>query len=263
MKSTTFLLATTLVACTFVAMGDPVSDAANNPAGIKDAVVGLNGKGDTAFASDVIAAISAMSKSPTVKLTKQIKAAAEFISLTATDKLPEMVTALISEVPFENLPEWTNVLRGYTQSKVSGISDDELSKIIVSTLKNIGSLKDFSNDDKSVISVFALKLFARGSSVEEQLASIQPAIKTVPASYSKPVADSISAVLAGDYTAILGDTPIVYLPDNDEIIKNIRFINSATQSLPVQENAIAIKKIEFTPPAVSKPPVPEVYANQF
>lgn len=281
------LIATTAATCALADASDAVTKAANSPSKIPEAIAELEGVSAAAFASDVIEAIAAMPKSPVTKLGKMVAASSELISEAEDGKLADMIVALVSNVPFEALPEWTTQTIPAVQKVTADMEEAAYQKLVSDVVKKIGSVKGFSNDDKTVVTAFAIKLLARGADVGIEDEPIVTALKAVPGAYKKQVTEAMPATLAGDYAPLLGGIEIITLPtveaapaDNGASRVPVVPTTDVSTKLTKGAEAIAIhtapaapapapKPASATPapspvqPSKPKPPVPKPYAEQF
>lgn len=294
-----FLIAATAASFVFADTSDAVTKAAEDPSTIPDAVKTLGNVTPEAFATDTINAIASMPKRPVTKVLKMADAAKEFIDTTKNGKLDDMLVALISNVPFEALPAWTVLTTPAVQKEIKELDDKTYQSLVADTVKGIGAIKDFSDDDKAIVTAFALKLLARMSDPDSDDMAFKAGLKALPPAYAKQVEDALPSVFSGDYEAVLGDINIIALvgdidadeiaKENNETAKTIatdRVPTTATEGteayLPAGAEAIAIidivkaresknkkdepkkkdKKVKKDK-GKDKPPVPPPYKEQF
>lgn len=262
MKTVCSILAAATVSTLAFANGsDAVTSAANNTSEIPAIVAELKTP-KAAFAGDVLAAIASMPKSPAAKADKMIAAAKALLPLADKNKLADMVVAIIANTPFEALPVLVGETQPTAQTEVVGLDDKSYDALLSAVVKKIGALKDFSNDDKTIISAFALKLLARGEDDNAIIEAVAKVAKSMPAAYGKQVIEAFPAVLKGDYQSVLGDTKIITLPKFDKPVQS-KIPTAEGVNLPHGSNAQSVKPVDTVIPPAPKPPVPPVYAEQF
>lgn len=260
-KTVCLILASITTAAIGLADGeDAVTKAANNTSKIPTIAAEVKTP-KAAFAGDVITAIASMPKSPTAKAEKMISATKSFLPLADKGKLADMVVAIVANTPFEALPALTAETRGEAQALVAEMDDKAYEALLATTMEKIGSLKDFSNDDKTILSAFALKLLARGDDNLARIESTHKAVKAIPPAYSKQVIEALPSVFDGDYDSVLGDTKIIALPKFEKPIAESKVPTNPESNIPHGTAASAIKAVDAT--VTPKPPVPPVYAEQF
>lgn len=263
MKTACLILAAATVSTLAFANGsDAVTSAANNTSEIPAIVAELKTP-KAAFAGDVLAAIASMPKSPAAKADKMIAAAKALLPLADENKLADMVVAIIANTPFEALPVLVGETQPTAQTEVVGLDDKSYDALLSSVVKKIGALKDFSNDDKTIISAFALKLLARGEDNNAIIESVAKVAKSMPAAYGKQVIEAFPAVLKGDYQSVLGDTKIITLPKFDKPVVESNVPTAEDVAVPHGAKAKAVRPVDTVIPPAPKPPVPPVYAEQF
>lgn len=221
------------------------------------------------FAADLIQALAKMPKSPVAKLRSMAQASSSLFGLADQKSFPSMVVAVISKVPFDSLPEWTRLLVPSAKARVDGMDEQGYRALLSDVLGQIGKIKDYSDDDKTIISSFALKLLLRDGDAEWETTHL----KAVPDGYRKNLADALPAVLKGEYAALLGDTEIVELPKGAEPVavfppsrtdvpaagvENLAISTSGSESI-----AVAVPAAPPSPPAPPAPPVAPPYKGQF
>lgn len=270
---TVCLILTAAVASTlaFASDNDAVTRAAGNTSEIPAIVAELKTP-RASFAGDVMSAIASMPKSPVKKTEKMISAAKALIPLADEKKLDDMVVALVANTPFEALPVWTDKTRDAVQAIVASMDDKTYDALLASVMRKIGALKDYSNDDKTVVSTFALKLLARGKDVPARIESTAKAIKAIPAAYGKQVIEALPSALEGDYAPILGDTKIISIPKFEKARTDSKVPTDLGANIPhgiaaptiaeVKE-PVVVPPVEPVAPVPPAPPVPPVYAEQF
>ncbi len=302
MKSRSFLLvAAAIASASFCSAADIAMEAAKDPSSITKSAKTLKADELPAFAADAINAISTMPKSPEVKLEKFIEAATALIEASTPENIDDVIVAMTSNIPFEYLPEWSRAVSDIVQLKTKNLSVTDYNAIVNGSMQKITNLKDFSAEDKAIVSTFTLILFTRGNDVDAQVASVKDTLQNLPKAYKEDVASALPAALKGEYSSILGDTPIVHgkrsskrpkavtadkgserpeaqTADDDPLtgeedgdIQITPFDNAAEELLPSGVNAIAIKTTvppAYTPstpstPSTPQPPVLEPYEAQF
>lgn len=275
------IIAATAATCAMAAgNSDAVTKAAQNPSDIPAIVKELGTGSVSSFASEVIAAIAAMPKPPVAKVYKMADASKALIAQAEDGKLADVIASLVSNVPFEALPAWTSLVAGSVNNEIKDMEEAAYQKLVEQVLKNIGSIKDLSNDDKTVISAFALKLLARSSDPELESVRMKDAVKTAPAAYAAQLDAALLPTLKGDYAAVLGDIEIIELPKKDiaepkAIVQEMETASSDTETyLPEGPEAIALKDIVGDKgkdkdkdkgkdkDSKKKPPVPPFYKEQ-
>ncbi len=150
-------------------------------------------------------------------------------------------------------------------------------------MAKINKLGDTSDADKTVISTFALKLLARGSTPEEKTEWLNGI--ALPASYGKQVKDAAPGVFAGNYDAVLGPDIAIVKADAVRIVTpgdDVAIVEAATATettpigVPVIDAAEDREGVErpeplgtgtgtgtgTSKPAKKKPPVAPLYDGQ-
>ncbi|MBR0056791.1 MAG: hypothetical protein IJP66_05625, partial [Kiritimatiellae bacterium] len=203
-----------LVAGGAIAQSDSaaVSQAAANPASIHDAVAALDGITIQAFAAEVIDAIATKPQNPIAKVYSLVDASSNFLAESDESNLADVIVAMISNVPFEALPEWTSMMIEAVQTATADIEEAPYNKLVADVVSKIGDLDDYTDSDKAVVTSFAIKLLSRGVSAfdDEPLLS---ALAVVPPAYGDQVKSSLGDVLAGDYSGVLTGIDIIDIPD--------------------------------------------------
>lgn len=285
MKTTSvFLIAASVAVSSFAASSDNISLVAADVSKIPEVIASLEDESPANFASDVVNAIVKLPKNPKEKLRKLADASSSFIALAEGKALSETISSLVSSVPNEYLPGWTDLTRPSVQISVQDLPEAEYSSIVGDVVQKISVLADSSNDDKTTLTTFALKLLVR---IEPEVAWIESAIKflpSIPSSYRTQVEAAIKPTFEGSYSALLGETKIVEVPavttppttDSATVVAD-RVPTTPSQDqdalLPVgaeaiaQEGNVQSEGGDETPPPPAptpvKPPVPTPYRGQF
>ncbi len=284
------------VSMAFAADADGITAAAQDTSKIPDLVKSLDGQKASDFAADVISAIAAMPGNPSKKVKKMAAASEAFLGSVPDGELASLIANLTANVPFASLPAWVDSFKGDIDAFTKDLSDEAYNKLVNDVMAKINKLGDTSDADKTVISTFALKLLARGSTPEEKTDWLNNI--ALPASYGKQVKDAAPGVFAGNYDAVFGpeisivkaDDVRIVMPGDDEVLVNEA---TATETAPIGAPVIpaaadreGIERPEplgtgtgtgIAQPAVSKPakkpakpvppkpvpPVPPPYAGQF
>lgn len=282
------------VSMAFAADADGITAAAQDTSKIPDLVKSLDGQKASDFAADVISAIAAMPGNPAKKVKKMAAASEAFLGSVPDGELASLIANLTANVPFASLPAWVDSFKGDIDAFTKDLSDEAYNKLVNDVMAKINKLGDTSDADKTVISTFALKLLARGSTPEEKTDWLNNI--ALPASYGKQVKDAAPGVFAGNYDAVFGpeisivkvDDIRIVMPGDDEVLVNEA---TATETAPIGAPIIpaaadreGIERPEplgtgtgIAQPAVSKPakkpakpvppkpvpPVPPPYAGQF
>lgn len=213
MKPAKILIAAALAGTCAIAQNESaVSAAAANPATIHAAVADLGGTTISAFAAEVIDAIATIPKAPVSKVLSLVEASQKFLEESDETIMADVIVALISNVPFEALPEWTNAMIKPVDEATSSIEDTAYNKLVADVVNKIGEL-DETDDDKTVITAFAIKLLCRNKdSFDEE--PVYSALKAVPEAYGEQLRQTLSSVMGGDYAAVLPGVDIITLPPN-------------------------------------------------
>lgn len=191
-----------------------VTQAADNPSAIQSAIAGLNGVSIQAFASEVIDAIATKPKNPVAKVLSLVEASCEFLAASDESNLADVIVAMISNVPFEALPEWTTQMIAPVADKTSDIEETAYNKLVADVVTKIGDLDEFEDSDKVVVTAFAIKLLSRGKDDYAE-DPIRSAIAAVPEEYRGQVEGSLGDVLAGDYSGLLAGIDVISIPASD------------------------------------------------
>ena len=296
MKMTVIALASAMacVSMAFAADADGITAAAQDTSKIPDLVKSLEGQKASDFAADVVSAIAAMPGNPSKKVKKMAAASEAFLGSVPDGELASLIANLTANVPFASLPAWVDSFKGDVDAFTKDLPDEAYNKLVNDVMAKINKLGDTSDADKTVISTFALKLLARGSTPEEKTDWLNNI--ALPASYGKQVKDAAPGVFAGNYDAVFGpeisivkvDDIRIVMPGDDEVLVNEA---TATETAPIGAPVIpaaadreGIERPEplgtgtgIAQPAVSKPakkpakpvppkpvpPVPPPYDGQF
>ena len=192
----------------FAAGADDITAAAQDTSKIPELVKSLQGQKGSEFAADVISAIAAMPGNPSKKVKKMAAASEAFLGSVPDGELASLLANLTANVPFASLPAWVDSFKGAVDAFTKDLSDAAYNKLVNDVMAKINKLGDTSDADKTVISAFALKLLARGSTPEEKAEWMKGI--ALPAAYGKQVQDAAPGVFAGNYDAVLGpDIPVV------------------------------------------------------
>lgn len=261
MKPAKLIIAAALAGtCAFAQNESAVSLAASNASTIHTAVAELNGVAVSAFAAEVIDAIATMPKNPITKVFTLVEASKNFLAESDEANMADVIVAMISNVPFEALPEWTAAMIKPVGDATKDMDETAYNNLVSSVVTKIGGL-DETDEDKAIITAFAIKLLSRGAdSVEDDL--VKRALADVPAAYADMVASSVADVLAGDYSAVLAGLDIIFIPAIDETLLNREGGDSGFEttrggdSIPVKGGG------EPVPPGPTPPPKPKKYSGQ-
>jgi hypothetical protein len=289
------------MACAGMALAagaEDITAAAQDTSKIPELVKSLQGQKGSEFAADVISAIAAMPGNPSKKVKKMASASEAFLGSVPDGELASLLANLTANVPFASLPAWVDSFKGAVDAFTKELSDAAYNKLVNDVMAKINKLGDTSDADKTVISAFALKLLARGSTPEEKTDWLKGI--TIPGAYGKQVMDAAPGVFAGNYDAVLGPDIEVVKSDDVYIVEpgdDIALIEEAVKTetspigMPVIDAATDREGIErpeplgapggtgsgvtskskskskpskTTPtPKPPKPPVPPPYDGQF
>ncbi len=200
----------------FAAGADSITAAAQDTSKIPELVKSLDGQKASDFAADVISAIAAMPGNPSKKVKKMASASEAFLGAVPDGELASLIANLVANVPFASLPAWVDSFKGAVDAFTKDLSDADYNKLVNDVMAKINKLGDTSDADKTVISSFALKLLARGSTPEEKTEWLNGI--TLPASYGKQVKDAAPGVFAGNYDAVLGPDIAIVKADDVRIV---------------------------------------------
>ncbi len=278
----------------FAAGAEDITAAAQDTSKIPELVKSLDGQKGADFAADVISAIAAMPGNPSKKVKKMAAASEAFLGSVPDGELAALIANLVANVPFGSLPAWVDSFKGSIDAFTKDLSDEAYNKLVNDVMAKINRLGDTSDADKTVISAFALKLLARGSTPEEKTEWLNGI--TLPASYGKQVKDAAPGVFAGNYDAVLGpdieivkvDTVRFVEPGDDRTLVDAATALTTTAIgapvVPTAEDREGIERPEplgtgtgtgigtgtgtpskkpSKPPKPPKPPVPPPYDGQF
>lgn len=285
MKSAVFIMvgAMALAGVASAAEADAITVAAKNPSKIPELAKNLGGQSVSQFAADVVSAIGAMPGSPSRKTRKMAEAASALLGTAKDSEVPSLIASLVANVPPASLPAWVNLFKPDCDEFTKGLSEGAYNKLVNDVMSKIKSLADTSDADKTVISCFALKLLARGSTPAENeswLAKI-----ALPAAYADQIKAAAPGVFAGNYAAVLGpdtkvvkeDLPPLLHPDSPEEMMDdaIRMKTKTTPiTVPDEIGYISRGGADRPEPAGAppppppptggrrRPPVPEKYKGQ-
>jgi hypothetical protein len=217
MKTVKTVLAAALAASCAIAQSDnaAVTRAATDPSTIHNAVAELSGVTIQAFAAEVIDAIAAKPQAPVSKVLDLVDASSNFLAESDESNLADVIVAMISNVPFEALPEWTSMMFDAVQDATRDIEDAPYNKLVADVVSKIGDLADYTDEDKVVVTTFAIKLLSRGveDPTHEPLLS---ALAVVPPTYRGQVEGSLPSVFAGDYSSLLAGVEIIEVPAEEK-----------------------------------------------
>lgn len=211
-KVKTILAAALAASCAVAQSDSAVTSAAANPSTIHNAVADLSGVTIQAFAAEVIDAIAAKPQEPVSKVLDLVAASSNFLKESDESNLADVIVAMISNVPFEALPEWTTLMLSSVQDTTRDMTDASYSKLVTDVVSKIGDLADYTDEDKVVVTTFAIKLLARGADDPEDK-EILNAVGAVPVTLRGQVSAALPGVLAGDYSEILAGVDIIDVPD--------------------------------------------------
>lgn len=257
-----FVAAVMAGACAFAQSESAVTKAAGDASTIHASVAALDGVSISAFAAEVIDAIATKPKNPVSKVLSLIEASENLLAESDESNLADVIVAMISNVPFEALPEWTAGMMSPVQEATQDIEDAPYNQLVADVMKKIGTLDDLTDDDRVIVSAFALKLLSRGIK-EPDLDPLAFGIAAVPQGYRAQLQSALAAVLAGDYSSVLAGVNIISLPKGEDIPdagKNEGFESTKGEDSTTLKDLDKDKKEEKKP---VKPPVPKPYAEQF
>ena len=264
MMKTVRLIAAGVLAgtCVFAQSHTAVTKAASDASSIHASVAALDGVSISAFAAEVIDAIATKPKNPVSKVLSLIEASERLLAESDESNLADVIVAMISNVPFEALPEWTNGMMSPVQEATADIEDAPYNQLVADVMKKIGALDDLTDDDRVIVSAFALKLLSRGIK-DIDFEPLHSGLLAVPQGYRNQVGDALASILAGDYSSVLAGVNVISLPktgaDSEDVGKNENFESTK------DSDATTLKDLDNDkpkPPA-SKPPVPKPYKEQF
>lgn len=218
MKTVKTIVAAALAASCAFAQSDnaTVTQAASNPSTIHNAVAELSGVTIQAFAAEVIDAIAAKPQNPVSKVFDLVSAASNFLAESDESNLADVIVAMISNVPFEALPEWTTLMLESVQNTTRDIEETAYNKLVSDVVEKIGELDGYEEEDKVVVTAFAIKLLFRGKEGELD-EYIDMAIAAVPGSYRNQVQGAARDVMGGDYSSVLTGVDIIVIPTAGEV----------------------------------------------
>jgi hypothetical protein len=277
MKTVKTIVAAALAASCAFAQSDnaTVTQAASNPSTIHNAVAELSGVTIQAFAAEVIDAIAAKPQSPVSKVFDLVAAASNFLAESDESNLADVIVAMISNVPFEALPEWTTLMLESVQNTTRDIEETAYNKLVSDVVEKIGELDGYEEEDKVVVTAFAIKLLFRGKEGELD-EYIDMVIAAVPGSYRNQVQGAARDVMGGDYSSVLTGVDIIVIPtagevdvggttpgggttEGDEGFEGTEDGDSLVVKTPEEEQ----EKPQEKPQEHEKPPVPPPYSGQF
>ena len=278
----------------FAASAEDITAAAQDTSKIPELVKSLEGQKASDFAADVVSAIAAMPGNPSKKVKKMAAASEAFLGSVPDGELASLIANLTANVPFASLPAWVDSFKGAIDAFTKDLSDEAYNKLVNDVMSKINKLGDTSDADKTVISTFALKLLARGSTPEEKTEWLKGI--ALPASYGKQVSDAAPGVFAGNYDAVLGpdieivkaDSIRIVEPGDDRVLVEEATATETTPIgapvIPAAEDREGIERPEplgtgtgtgtgtgapsskpskSSKPKPPKPPVPPPYVGQF
>ena len=301
MKKTVIALVSAMACAgmTFAAGADDITLAAQDTSKIPELVKSLQGQKGSEFAADVISAIAAKPGNPSKKVKEMAAASEAFLGSVPDGELASLLANLVANVPFASLPAWVDSFKSAVDEFTKDLSDEAYNKLVNDVMAKINKLGDTSDADKTVISSFALKLLARGSTPEEKTEWLKGI--TLPSSYGKQVTDAAPSVFTGNYDAVLGpdiaivkteDVRIVEPGDDVSLVEEAVKTETSPIGIPVIDAAADREGIErpeplggpavgtgvapatpskpskkpskpSKPPKPPKPPVPPPYDGQF
>lgn len=267
MKATKAILVAIMAATCVSAQTESaaVSEAAENPATIQSAIAALNGVSIQAFASEVIDAIATKPKNPIAKILSLVEASCEFLAASDESNLADVIVAMISNVPFEALPEWTTQMIKPVADTTADIEETAYNKLVADVVSKIGDLDEFEDGDKVVVTAFAIKLLSRARDTYSE-DTIRAALEVVPPAYKGQVEAALPDVLSGDYSGVLAGVDVVTLPTTDASVAEpgtIGGVPGFEETKGVESTNDKTRKATKTPtPTPPKPPVPVPYKEQ-
>ena len=273
MKTVKAILVATLAATCVSAQTEnvAVSEAADNPSTIQNAIAGLNGVSIQAFASEVIDAIATKPKNPVAKVLSLVEASCEFLAASDESNLADVIVAMISNVPFEALPEWTTQMIKPVADTTADIEETAYNKLVADVVTKIGQLDEFEDSDKVVVTAFAIKLLSRGKDDYAE-DPIRSAIAAVPPEYRGQLEGALGDVLAGDYSGLLAGVDVITMPTMDSSVAEPGTEGGSTGFEKTKDaDALTDKNPDVTPPTEpttpstptpEKPPVAPTYKEQ-
>ena len=294
MKKTIIALvgAMTCAGLALAAGAEDITLAAQDTSKIPELVKSLQGQKGADFAADVISAIAAKPGNPSKKVKEMVAASEAFLGSVPDGELASLLANLVANVPFGSLPAWVDGFKSAVDDFTKDLSDEAYNTLVNDVMAKINKLSDTSDADKTVISTFALKLLARGSTIEEKTDWLSHI--TLPPAYAKQVQDAAPGVFAGNYDAVLGPDIVIVKSDVVRIVEpgdDVALVEEATQTtivpvgVPVIEAAEDREGVERPEPLAApggtgtgtgtgspskpskpskpKPPVPPPYDGQF
>ena len=272
MKTIKTIVAAALTASCAFAQSDnaAVTQAASNPSTIHNAVAELSGVTIQAFAAEVIDAIAAKPQNPVSKVFDLVSAASNFLAESDESNLADVIVAMISNVPFEALPEWTTLMLESVQNTTRDIEETAYNQLVSDVVEKIGELDGYEEQDKVVVTAFAIKLLFRGKEGELD-EYIDMAIAAVPASYRNQVQGVASDVMGGDYSSVLTGVDVIVIPsagDSDAGTTTGGGKSDGDEGFEGTEDgdSLVVKTAEDEQPKEpeqEKPPVSPPYSGQF
>lgn len=289
MMKTVRLIAAGVLAgtCVFAQSQTAVTKAASDASSIHASVAALDGVSISAFAAEVIDAIATKPKNPVSKVLSLIEASERLLAESDESNLADVIVAMISNVPFEALPEWTTLMFDAVQEATHDLVDASYDKLVFDVVGKIGDLADYTDEDKVVVTTFAIKLLSRGIADPED-EFIAKAINVVPVGLRGQVSSALPAVLGGDYSGILAGVDIIDVPDSgtaggtagvatDGGVTDDGTPDEGVEKLDGAETVLPKDPVPETPPAenppvrgddgtetppAERPPVPTPYKGQ-
>ncbi len=290
MKKTTVALASAIaLAGMAFAAGENITIAAQDTSKIPELVKSLEGQKGSDFAADVISAMANMPGNPSKKVRKMADAAEAFLGAVPDGEIASLLANMTANVPFASLPAWVDCFKGAVDTFTKDMPDADYDKLVNDVMAKINKLGDTSDADKTVISAFALKLLARGSTEEEKTEWLGKV--ALPASYRDQVKAAMPGVFSGNYAAVLGpETKVVKASDrivepgsDAALVEQATATETTPIGVPVIEAAQDREGVERPEPLVGpgtgtgtgdskptvkpktepKPPVPPPYKGQF
>ena len=216
---------------------DNVTLAAQDTSKIPEIVKSLSGQKGSDFAADVISAVAAMPGKPSKKARTMANAAKGFLGAVPENELPQLLANLTANVPFNSLPAWVDAFKGPFDDFAKNIPEDTYNKMANDVMSMISKLGDTSDADKTVISAFAAKLLAKGSTPEEKAAWADKLALTAP--YADQVKAALPSVLAGNYEAVLGPEAAVVKSDEIRMVEPMTDSDKVVRDPEVEENFVS------------------------
>jgi hypothetical protein len=254
-----------------------IGAAASDPQQVPALIAGMPAQEVPAFAGQVMEAIANMPVSPAVRLRQMREVATAFLAAAPQGQEPALLAQLITHVPFQMLPGWISAFKPAVGEKTAAMTDAAYETLAADVLKAIDAGEEWSDEDKTIFTTFAIVLLARAPAPEENKAYLDRLLPVLPESYRGQVAAAAPAALAGDYSLLLGPTAFRLVEAHGTV--GARMIQTTTVSGRLAEQLIhdvnrpapiATQEEEGRPvvprpviPHVTSPVIPPPYVGQF